>query len=112
FTIETPYSQRKPIEILADELIEDRMQTNRRVLTVDDALQMAVLHSREYQTAKEQLYLKALSLTGAKHAFSPQFFATADASWTRTFREVQYKDTNGVVVRTRIDDKGVGSVDG
>ena len=112
FSIDTPYSKRKPIEILADELIEDRLQTNRRVLTVEDALQMAVLHSREYQTAKEQLYLAALSLTGAKHAFSPQFFAEAEASWARTFREVEYKDTNGVVVRTRIDDKGVGNLDG
>ncbi len=108
FSIDTPYSKRKPTEILATELIEDRLQTNRRVLTVEDALQMAVTHSREYQTAKEQLYLAALSLTGAKHAFTPQFFAGADASWRRTFREV--KSTNSVAVRTTIDDKGVGNL--
>lgn len=85
FTIETPYSKRKPIEVLAAELIEDRLQTNRRVLTVEDALQIGVTHSREYQTAKEQLYLAALSLTGARHAFTPQFFAASDASLNRSF---------------------------
>jgi outer membrane protein TolC len=79
FTIDTPYSGRKPTDILPPELIEDRLQTNRRVLSLDAALDLAFSRSRAYQMQKETLYLTALSLTGARHAFSPQFFASSDA---------------------------------
>ena len=85
FNIDTPYSGRKPAEILAAELIEDRMQTNRRVLKLDEALRLAVTNSRDYQAAKEVLYLSALSLTGSRHAFTPQFFASSEASLDRSF---------------------------
>jgi outer membrane protein TolC len=46
-----------------------------RVINLDQALDLAVENSREYQTQKEQLYLSALTLTGARYEFSPQFFA-------------------------------------
>jgi len=75
FTIDTPYSSRQPGEILPSELIEDRLQTNRRMLTLEQALDLAVQNSRRYQTEKEKLYLTALSLTGDRYEFSPQFFA-------------------------------------
>ena len=75
FTINTPYSSRKPSEIPPSELIEDRLQTNLRVLTVEGALELAVTNSRTYQSAKETLYLTTLTLTGEKYAFGPQFFA-------------------------------------
>lgn len=75
FTIDTRYTGRPPKEILPAELIEDRSATNRRTLNVAEALQLAVANSREYQAQREQLYLTALSLTGARYAFSPQFFA-------------------------------------
>lgn len=82
FTVETRYSARAPNEILPAELIEDRSQTNRRVLTLSEALNLAVQQSREYQSQKEQLYLTALTLTGARYQFTPNFFAdsTADLS--------------------------------
>lgn len=82
FTVETRYSARAPNEILPAELIEDRSQTNRRVLTLSEALNLAVQQSREYQSQKEQLYLTALTLTGARYQFTPNFFAdsTADMS--------------------------------
>jgi outer membrane protein TolC len=75
FTIETAYSARDPKTIAPAEIIEDRSGTNRRIINLEQALSLAVSHSREYQTQKEQLYLAALSLTGARYAFSPQFFA-------------------------------------
>ncbi len=76
FTIETPYSDRKPGDIQPAELIGDRLETNQPVLlTLDKALDLAVNSSRRYQAEKERLYLTALSLTGARHEFSPQFFA-------------------------------------
>lgn len=84
FTIDTEYSARKPNEILPNELIEDRLQTNRRTLTIEDALDLAVHSSRRYQAEKERLYLTALALTGSRYEFSPQFFAQSEARIDRT----------------------------
>jgi outer membrane protein TolC len=74
FSIDTPFSSRKPEEIVAKELIDDRLQTNSRVLTIDDALNLAVSQSRRFQAEKERLYLAALALTGESYAFGPRFF--------------------------------------
>lgn len=41
--------------------------------TLLDALAYALLHRREYQTAKEDLYLAALALTLERHLWTPQF---------------------------------------
>ena len=79
FTIETAFSGRDPKSVSPAEIIDNRQATNRRVLHLDDVLDLAVRNSREYQTQKEQLYLTALSLTGAKFEFSPQFFAESEA---------------------------------
>lgn len=84
FTIDTPYSGRKPAEILPAELIEDRLQTNRRALKIEEALELMAQESRRYQTEKERLYLTTLSLTGARYEFSPQFFASSTASLDRS----------------------------
>lgn len=82
FNIDTRYSQRKPGEIPASEIIDDRQQTNRRFLTLQDALNLAVRNSREYQAEKEGLYLVALTLTGHRYEFTPHFF---DAHSTASF---------------------------
>ena len=99
FTIDTAYSSRKPAGIPFAELIEDRLQTNQRVLTIEDALDLAVNCSRRYQAAKETLYLTALTLTGQQYAFSPQFFASSVGTVTRTStgeRTVKVKNKVGV----------------
>lgn len=83
-TIDTPYSARKPQEVLPSELIEDRLQKGQRLLTVDDALQLAVKNSRRYENEKVLLYLSALSLTGERYEFGPQFFARSAATVERT----------------------------
>lgn len=75
FTINTPYTSRKPDTILPAELIEDRLRTNSRVLTVSETVELAVKNSRTYQTEREKLYLVALTLTGQQYQFTPQFFA-------------------------------------
>jgi outer membrane protein TolC len=77
FTINTQYSDRDPKAILPAEIIEDRCGTNCFFVNLDQALDLAVENSREYQTQKEQLYLTALTLTGAEYEFSPQFLATS-----------------------------------
>lgn len=45
------------------------------VFTLTDALAYAQRHRREYQTAKEDLYLAALALTLERHLWTPQFAA-------------------------------------
>ncbi len=79
FTVDTPFAGRDPKSVTPAEILENRQATNSRVLHLDDVLELAVHNSREYQTQKEQLYLTALSLTGAKFEFSPQFFAESQA---------------------------------
>jgi len=80
FTIETAYSARKPADIMPSELIEDRLQTNRRVLTIDEALDLAVKNSREYQTAKEVVFKAALNLSDERYAAGPSFNTAVGAS--------------------------------
>ena len=83
FSIDTAYSGRKPTTILPDELIASREVTNRRTLTIVDALDLAAKQSRRYQAEKDKLYLTALTLTGARHEFSPQFFAGIRPTYER-----------------------------
>ncbi|MFO1500931.1 MAG: TolC family protein [Verrucomicrobiota bacterium] len=79
FGIETRFSDREPRTISPAELIQDRSQTNRRVVSLTQALDLAVEQSREYQAQKEQLYLSALALSGARYEFTPIFLASSTA---------------------------------
>jgi outer membrane protein TolC len=67
FTIDTPYSGRKPQEISPAELIDDRLRTNRQVLTIEQAIDLALRTSRDYQKAKETLYSTALRLSNTRY---------------------------------------------
>ncbi len=51
------------------------------LLRLEDALALAVKHSRAYQTRKENLYLSGLELTLARHAFTPIFSADGNARY-------------------------------
>ncbi|MFH2068403.1 MAG: TolC family protein [Candidatus Omnitrophota bacterium] len=51
---------------------------------LQEVLQLAALHSRDYQTRKENLYLQALSLTAQRHLYRPRFGAGLSAGWTST----------------------------
>lgn len=84
FNIDTPYSRRKPAEIKAEEIIEDRSREARQTVTLQDALRIALESSRQYQLRKEQLYLSGLSLAGARWAYVPQFFAGSTVTGQRT----------------------------
>jgi outer membrane protein TolC len=53
-----------------------------RILRLDDALKIAVNHSRSYQSHKESLYLSALALTLARHEFTPLFSAGAKGAYS------------------------------
>jgi len=62
----------------AGELVEEPAPPSRyrdEPLTLTDALAYADAHRRELQSAKEDLYLAALSLTLERHLWTPQFAA-------------------------------------
>jgi outer membrane protein TolC len=49
-------------------------------LSLEEALDLAVKQSRNYQSAKEQLFLSALSLTLARYQFTPMFSGGGNAN--------------------------------
>lgn len=53
------------------------------IINLDQALEIAFRHSRDYQNQKERLYLQALSLSIQRHRFAPIF--TGSASGERTW---------------------------
>lgn len=75
FSIETEYTGRNPSAFQIEEIFEDRDSTEQITLGMEEAIELAIQHNRTYQSEKERLYLSALSLTGQRHAFRPQFFA-------------------------------------
>jgi len=60
---------------------EGERERNARVLKLEDALDIAVHHSRSYQSRKEDLYLSALALNFARHQFTPIFSGNASANY-------------------------------
>ena len=80
FTIDTKYSNKKPSQIKAPHLLAQSQRGGEMSLNIDEALTYAAKHSREYQTQKETLYLSALSLTGVRNSFAPNFSSTSRAN--------------------------------
>ena len=73
FSIDTKYAGRDPDEISDDEILLDRTPPRTKVVfSIDDAVDYAIAHSREFQSRKESLYLTALNLTGERYEFFPQ----------------------------------------
>ncbi|MBN1420657.1 MAG: TolC family protein, partial [Planctomycetes bacterium] len=51
-------------------------ETGKVKLSLASALAVALENSRQYQSQKESLYLAMLTLTGVRHRYAPNFFAT------------------------------------
>jgi len=51
------------------------------VLTLPQAVALATAHNREYQTQKDELYIKALDLRLTRHEFEYQFFGGASGGY-------------------------------
>jgi len=64
-----------PVPAAKREEAAARTRLRDRVFTLTDALAYAQQHRREYQSAKEDLYLAALALTLERHLWTPQFAA-------------------------------------
>ncbi len=57
------------------------VENGARVVPLDKALGMGVVHNRTYRTQKEALFLEALDLTLVRHDFAPIFSATGDTNY-------------------------------
>lgn len=64
-----------PVNSLSFEFLGDSAgsEINSSVLGLNDALDLAFRHSKDYQTRKERLYLEALSLTLDRYRYAPIF---------------------------------------
>ena len=83
FTIDTPYSSRKPEDIKADEILVQRSGGAPRKINLADALDLALKNNRSYQLRKETVYLTALQLTRDRDEFKPHLFGTSSAQAAR-----------------------------
>jgi outer membrane protein TolC len=94
------------------------------VLNLEKALEVGVKESRTYQNRKEQLYLAALALTGARHEFAPIFSGTGRGGYAvQTEQTVSFEpdpnnpDTTKAVVsdelveQSRVSASGTVGVD-
>lgn len=69
------------------------MEAGAKVISLEKALDIAVEHSRIYQSSKEQVFLQALSLSLARHQFTPIFSARARGDY-----QVTTEQTTTVVI--------------
>jgi outer membrane protein TolC len=58
------------------------------VLSLEEALRLAVSNSRTFQNEKERLYLSALSLTLDRHRYTPIFSGGGSADYARNTTEI------------------------
>ncbi len=63
---------------------DPNIEVGSRILTLDDALEIAVKHNRSYQNEKESLYLEALSLTLSRHQYTPIFSGGVGVKYQET----------------------------
>mgnify|MGYP003913753399 FL=1 len=66
-------------------------EVDARVVSLNDALDLAFQHSKDFQTQKERLYLEALALTFDRYRYVPTFSAAAsgDYRWDSQDKFVQ-----------------------
>ncbi len=90
FTIDTPYSSRKPGDIKADDILAQRSGGTPRKINLTDALDLALKNNRSYQSRKETVYLTALQLTRDRDEFKPRLFGSSSAQAIRDTAGVRY----------------------
>ncbi len=69
------------------------------VLSLEEALSVAVKYNRDYQNRKEALYQSALSLTLQRHRFNPIFSGRSRGDYRRSTRDVVRLTDAGLVAR-------------
>jgi outer membrane protein TolC len=81
------------------------------VISLAQAVAVATAYNREYQARKEQLYLKALDLTLARHQFARQWFGTVDAGYIRDSEDEKVDSGAGVGFQQLLADGAMISID-
>ena len=81
------------------------------VINLAQAVAIATAYNREYQRQKEQLYLKALDLTLARHQFARQWFGTVDARYRNDSEDEKVDSGGGVGFNQLLADGARISVD-
>jgi outer membrane protein TolC len=94
-----------------DDLRIERAVPASGVITLAQAVAVATAHNREYQSQKEQLYLKALDLTLFRHQFARQWFGTVDARYNRNSEDEKVDSGAGVGFRQLLADGAMISID-
>src|SRR5690606_2011299 len=61
--------------------LEAESETGARIISLDNALELAFTYNRDYQLQKERLYLEALSLTLDRYQYMPIFSASAGGAY-------------------------------
>lgn len=75
------------------------------ILTLEEALAYAFEHARDYQEAKEDLYLAALDLTLERHLWTPQFVGDVSSQYAN-FGEIRHFDhAMDVVSRVAVEQR-------
>jgi outer membrane protein TolC len=74
---------------------EGKSEEGALVISLEKALELSVWTSRDYQNAKEQLYLQFLGLTLDRYQFTPIFTASGSVDYARSTTDI-LKTTDGV----------------
>jgi outer membrane protein TolC len=78
-------------------------------VTLAQAVALATKYNRDYLSAKEQLYLSALALTGERYKYEIKWFATVDYEYDKKgeLPETQQASAQGGVSKTFITPEGI-----
>lgn len=71
-------------------------------ITLEQALELAIINSREFQTQRETLYLAALPVTTEQFNFLPQFMATQEAIRQWSAQESEFGPTNQWEINSQV----------
>jgi outer membrane protein TolC len=94
-----------------DDIRIERAVPDSGVITLAQAVAIATAYNRDYQRQKEQLYLKALDLTLARHQFARRWFGTIDARYNNDSEDEKVDSGAGVGFRQLLADGAIISVD-
>ncbi|HOZ46718.1 MAG TPA: TolC family protein [Candidatus Hydrogenedentes bacterium] len=95
-----PEAMLKDIEFLG-ETAQDEIGCP--ILSLEQALSIAVRNSREYQSQKESLYVRILSYTETRQRYTPVFSGRAQGTYTAETRDVTKRSGTAVVAEAAPD---------
>ncbi len=80
--------------------LSEDIQKETVILSLKDALILASNKNREYQTAKENVYLSVLDLTYQRYLFKPRITLTGNINWSKSDEETINSNLNLNLIQT------------